>query len=969
MAKKKIKTGNIITLVIMCVIMIALIVGDVVCSINAQAITNLLCGTGLNFEGEEVEEAMAVSDELVQDIADESIILLKNDNDTLPLKSTQKKLNLFGWGATDKGFVLTGHGSGAARISAEKKVTLSQGLKASGFEINETLLEKFVFKNGNNWMLTNDKEDAAFYDEMMPQAKEYSDTAIVVFTRFSGENQEVPYTNQNSHNWAKDTTRTHLELSKGEEMMINKVKNNFGTVIVIFACSNPMEMGFVEDSKIDAVLSVGMLGQSGTKAIGRILKGDVNPSGKTADTHPYDQQMNPSWANDRRDENHETNGVTLNNHVHYVENIYVGYKWWETAAVTGYYDSVSNAYGTGYDGVVQFPFGYGLSYTDFTWTVKSVSTEGQQVTSKKTEITVEVEVKNVGEVAGKDVVQVYATPPYYTGQIEKAHVNLMAFEKTKLLEPNESETLTLTFDLYDIASYDSYDKNENGSATYELDAGTYHIKVMDDAHTLAACEKADTTFELPNALRYKLDPVTKRVVKNRFTGESAYAGVPVDGNTEGNAYGSFITYLSRADFAGTFPKTRTPNRNESLLTNVTKTWYTGYDDEATMPVTNVDKGMRLWTKADGSNATLDDLKGQGDTDLKFNKELALKLANYNAPEWDDFLNQISLAEMKNLVESSGYGTDAILSVGKAFNREFDGPSGFQPNYGAVADDTFFTGFPSEINIAATWNKKLSYQFGRAIAQEGNATGLSGWYAPEVNLHRSPFSGRYFEMYSEDSVLSGIMASQTIMGAKSLNTYCFLKHFALSEAGINPTLLYTWLPEQALRETYLKPFEIAVKKGEANAIMSAFNRVGPIWAGGSKPLLTDILRNEWGFRGVVLTDWSTGDGYMNTQQGIRAGNDMWLNPNDVNGIPLRTDNVVEMSRARNACKNMLYTICDTYSYFQEASEGQDITMAQTNKVFAWWIPLLVGINVIVVGIIVWQAIVVFVPFKKKEHAAK
>lgn len=955
----KIRFGQIITIIISAIAIAVLIVADSICSFYAQSITNLLCGTGLKFEGEEVDTALALGDELVRDIGDESIVMLKNENNTLPLKTDERAVNLFGWASTDNGFLLTGGGSGAASIQWQKKVTLRAGLEQNGFKVNSELLDKYsAFCNARDDKqadvdpVTLIEPNKDFYtDEVIAQAKEFSDIAIVTIARWGSENMEIPY-DQHKYKYSDDETRTYLQLSTEEEDMLEIVKANFSKVIVLIDTCNAMELGFLDDEGIDAALFVGMLGQSGTDSIGHILTGEESPSGRMVDTYAYDFSTNPSFADKRR------NG----NHIHYTEGIYIGYKWYETAWHDGYYEKQ----GLDYEDVVQYPFGYGLSYSNFEWNVDSISSENAEITNKYTQIEVKLTVTNNGPEEAREVVQLYASAPYTPGGIEKPYISLVAFDKTEKLEVGQSQQLTLTFDLYDIASYDCYNKNGNSVTAYELDAGEYKLMLMNDSHNLNPCDKAETKFTLPNTITYKLDPDTKQIVKNRFTGETAYAGVPIDGSTAGEP----VKYLSRADFDGTFPKTATPNRSDSLIKSAQTYVYDGYDN-VEKPTVGADNGLRIWTREDGSDATLEDLNGTSNVSLKLNTELVKKLgANYNDPQWNDLLDQITADELFNLVECSGYGNDAMVSIGKANNRDYDGPSGLQWNVGHVGDTGAWTGYPSQMNVGCTFSKKLAFEMGRAVGNEATVTGISGWYAPGVNLHRSPYNGRYFEYYSEDGVLSGYLAAYVIRGAKSVNVYCYLKHFALSEMGKNPRDLNVWLTEQTLRETYLRPFEIAVKEGEANGMMTAFNRVGATWAGGSKPLLTDILRTEWGFRGVVVTDWSTGDGYMNPTQGVRAGNDTWLNPNNVNGAPLSRNSDTDLYLARQAAKNMLYTIFDTYCYYDDydPADGEftaSVGIRSVDKVFPWWIPVLVGMNVIVAGVVIWRVLAAFLPKRKKE----
>ena len=982
----KFKVKHYLVLFAMIVLAVAMIVGNCICADNAQAITNLLCGTGITFDGEEIKQVTAQSDALVQQICEEGIVMLKNEGGEngkgiLPLASDNRKLNLFGWSSCDNGFLLTGGGSGAAPIKWDKRETLVSGLKKQGFEVNTSLIEKYAAFCGGRYDYADSDDPVTliepgrdFYtDSIINDAKAFSDTAVITLSRWGSENMEIPYY-QKKYKAVRDNSRTYLQTSTEEDALIELVTANFDKVIVLLNLSNSMELGFLDNPKIDAVLSVGFCGQSGTNAIGKILKGDVNPSGHAIDTYVKDHKSNPSFANNRKEADN----------IHYAEGIFIGYKWYETAfadklkhTVNGVtYDYSSEE---GYKNVVKYPFGYGLSYTTFEWNVESVTyvsgedeqpLENTKITNKSASVRVNVSVTNTGDRSGKEVVQLYACPPYIKGGIEKSALTLVDFAKTSELKPGMSETLTLEFDLYDMASYDCYDKNDNGVTAYELDAGKYSIKLMNNAHEINPCENAETSFTLENGFTYKLDPKTKQIVKNRFTGDAAYGGVPIDGSTAGGT----VTYLSRNDFAKTFPVTATAPLTGGAVKTANKFIYSGYDG-VTAPEQGKDGNIKIWTREDGSAASRDDLEGTSGNTLKLNEELVLELGkNYNSEQWDALLNQITIPELFNLVESSGYGNDAMISIGKAFNRDYDGPCGLSFPYGSIAPDASWSAYMSQTMLGATFSKQLAFAMGRAVGNEGATTGVSGWYAPGVNLHRSAFNGRFYEYYSEDGVLSGVLASYVIKGSTSANLYCYLKHFALSEMGVNPRSLNVWVTEQALRETYLKPFEIAVKDAEANAMMTAFNHIGGTWAGGNRALNNDILRSEWGFKGVVITDWSRGEDFMLPKQGLRAGNDIWLNPSDTVNNPLDRKDPVNIYLARNSAHNMLYTICNTYYRYKnyDPADGEfvaNVGIRNVNKVFAWWIPVLVVVDVLIFGIIIFEIVWTLLKARKLYKSEK
>ena len=977
-------TKKIINLASIGLVAAGLIGGNIAAYINSGAITQILCGTGVSFDGAEVERSQALGDELCKDIGREGIVLLKNAEKsngkrTLPLSEDITKVNVFGAQATDSLFLLRGVGSGSSTINQNKKVTLLQALKNFNVEYNETLINSYKSKPLSKAEKSYDMVEYSrnFYtQDMIDQAKNYSNTAIMVLSRTGGENMgEIPtsQTIVTESGTSTDSSRTYLDTTVHEEALMKLLRENFENVIVLVNTANNMHLNALEGDEVDAALFVGLSGQSSATAIPELIwgykvndKGEkelLSPSGKVTDIYSYEPDTQPSFVNREKQ----------NNHIQYVEDIYYGYKWYETADAEGYWNDVDNQYGKGYDGVVQYPFGYGLSYTEFEWKIVEDGTlPNGTVLSKYSPIEVKVEVTNVGEYPGKDVVELYVTPPYKEGEIEKAHVNLMAFAKTTTLKPGETQYLTLKFNPYDMSSYDCYDKNNNGNARWELDAGDYEVKLMTDSHNMKS-DELSLTYKVPEGgIKYNLDPKTKQIVKNRMTGETAYSGVPIDGST----VGAETSYLSRSgNFANVPTKHAKTPSNSSEVSRAANYFNTIYDGQS-MPTTGVDSGLRLVTLEDGTKASLSDLKGETGKTLKINEELFEDLSKYNSATWDTLLNQMTTKELTDIVEIGGFRTIAVESIGKPQVLDCDGPAGFNQNVMNIGPEkqSQWTAYPSETLIGCTWNAELAYRIGLSMGVEASATGISGWYAPGVNLHRSPYTARNFEYYSEDGVLSGKLAAETIRGAKHNGLYCYLKHFVLSEPGPNPSALNTWVTEQNLRENYLKPFEIAVKEGGANAIMSAFNRVGANWAGASYPCLTQILRTEWGFRGVVLTDWSPGGGVgaMNPGQGVRAGNDIWLNPNEVNNAPLSESNPVDVYCARKSAKNILFTYIDTYvsakKYAALPDDQKDdrynveVGVKVVEAVDAWWIPLLIGIDILAAALLgLWA----FLVLKKKE----
>lgn len=951
MSKKLVK--RIVLGVVSVILVVVMIVGNIIINNYAYILNQVFAGDTTDYGGASAE--LEEGDEVVQRLGEESMVLLKNEESFLPL-SKDTKLNLFGWAATDQGFLLVGGGSGGTVIAEANKVTLTKALTEEGVEYNEALLASYsaisstdADKNSNSpdSMAALANPDGSFYTaDKMSQAKSFSDTAVVVLSRFSGENaSQTELIDIGTYK-----NGTFLELTANEKAMLDALEsNNFNVIVLLNTCNN-MELGFLEDYDcIKAALYVGLPGQSGALAIPRILYGTVNPSGRTADTLAYDYQTNnPTYLNARY----------VNNSMAYAEGIYVGYKWYETADAEGYFDSVSNSYGTGYDGVVQYPFGYGLSYTEFSWEVKSINWS-PDTDDMSTEVTyeIEVEVHNDGDVAGKDVVELYFTPPYAEGGLEMAEVNLLAFAKTPVIQPNSSETVTLTFTAYDLASYDV-----SGNGSYKVAVGDYYVKLMKNSHEAAnMVDNASNSYLLySTGLEYTTDPVTGEVVENRFTGSNAYADTPIDGST---MIAGGVEYLSRANGFANYNNIVAGSPNSSVNT-VGRYEYDGYDNaDLTGIEYGVDSGLYLVQveNEDGtySRATEDQLNGlDEEANLVINEELMDELVDYDSDTWNDLLNQLSQSDIANLIGKGGFRTIALYSVGKPKCVDRDGPAGFNMGVTNPNTETKWTGFPTESLIGCCWNTQLTYAMGIAQGKVASATGLQGWYAPGVNLHRSVYNTRNYEYFSEDAVLTGDLAAQIVKGAKENNLYCYVKHFAVSEAGANPNDKNTWLTEQALREIYLKPFEVCVKEGGANGMMSAFNRVGAVWAGSNHALLTDVLRGEWGFRGSVITDWYQ-PSYMDYTRGVKAGNSLWLDGSTDKAADLDFNDVGTAYAARQAAKDILYTYVVTIT-------AVSVTATPTSGLF---IGLWVGLNVLLAAGLVTCIVFICLPSKKGKKDKK
>lgn len=972
------KKGKIISGIFIGLLALVGIGANVAAGVLSDAISIYLNGYGNDFSNLNTED----SDKLCQEIAGEGIVLLKNENNCLPLKDVTA-VNVFGWGGSDGGFIVSGAGSGSsADRGSGQKVTLLQAFENKGISTNPDLNNMYkeycsARDNTNYWNAAYPffnliEPPASEVEPLMDSALAYSDTAIVVISRLGGEGQDLPHT-QKKKNLPEDTTRTYLELSTEEEEMLAMVETaGFTNVIVLLNTTNAMEVGFLEDENINAALEVSALGQSGAESIVDVLTGEINPSGKLVDTYAYDLETAATYANcpNCREVDSDQGGIKSytdgGNYIDYQEDIYVGYRWYETADAEGYWDDIDNEYGQGYDGVVQYPFGYGLSYSSFDWKIDSVSPANGSTITPDTEITVKVWVTNTSTLPGKDVVELYYSAPYTKGGIEKSAVCLCDFAKTQELEEAGEDTkcaqlVTLTLTGRDMESYDAYDKNGNGFKGYELEAGDYVLSLQSDAHHRKETTdgKNTLTYHVEEDYQLSEDETTGYTVENRFTGASSDDGVSIDGSdSDAN-----ITYLSREDFASTFPVRTTERRTKtSAIKALGNHWLSDKSDTEEMPVT-------------GSTATDYQLYDGEEPNTDFLCELG---EDYDDPTYEDLLDQMSVSDLNLMVEGCGYRTPEIDSIGKPEFLDLDGPSGLNDTNMSSDTKAKWTSFPVETALAQSWNKNLAYTFGLAVGREAGETGVGGWYAPACNIHRSPYDGRNFEYYSEDPYQSGIFAAETIRGATNNGLYCYVKHFAVNETENGRSGLYTWLTEQSLREIYLKPFEIAVKKGSANAVMSSFNRLGATWTGGSYSLLTEVLRNEWGFRGTVLTDYSSGGDYMNVDQGLRAGNDTWLNGLRTNSVQGHDDksSATALTCARRAAHDVIYTYCNTVYRQKRHAEnpGEDtIKVDVGGKTAATpshsWVWILVAGDVVLFGgLLTWAYFAYFHKGKKREEEA-
>ena len=888
---------------------------NMICFGPMATLIGLATGNG-TLSDETNEEAAEVAEEIMED----GIVLLKNES-LLPLNET-KKLNIFGWESINPAY--GGAGSGGINDLYDI-VSLNQGLENAGFSINQELVDFYNNYGADNpemsiqkqsWTLPEPPVDT-YSDELIKSAKEYSDVAVVVLSRKAGEgHNDIPmdvrkaaYDNNSDEYDDFPEGEHYLQLSQTERDMVDMVCSNFDNVIVVYNGANQFELGFADEyPQIKSVVWCPGTGNVGFNALGKVFSGEVNPSGKTPDTFIYDMTTAPWWNNAEKTEytnladlavegmNAGTAQVYAPAFTNYVEGIYVGYKYYETAAQEGAID---------YDKTVQYPFGYGLSYTEF-------EQKMGELEEKDGQISVDVEVTNTGDVAGKDVVEVYYEPPYTNGGIEKSSANLIEFAKTDLLQPGESQTVTVTFSIEDMASYD-----ENHAKAYVLEKGDYAISINSDSHTVLD----QKTYTADKDVVYKGE-------NKRASDDTAATNVFEDAKGD-------VTYLSRADhFANYEEATAAPASAElgepyvseyHLNSNFDKTTY--LNDEDVMPTTGADNGL-----------TLADMRD----------------ADYDDPRWEKLLDQLTVDEMANMIAMAGYQTAAMDSVGKVATLDFDGPAAINNNFTGVGS----IGFPIEVVVASTWNKELAQAWGECMGKISQEMGAEGWYAPGMNTHRTAFGARNYEYFSEDGVLAGNMGAKAVEGARKYGVYSYIKHFALYEG--NAKMVSVWSNEQAIREIYLKPFEISVKQGGANAVMVSWSFLGDKWTGESSNLMNTVLRDEWGFRGMALTDFfrNNGHGFMNADAALANGVDAMLSTfnGEENNVanPEHPTSVLQM---RNACKNVMYTVVSSWAY-----DGEHEETGMEN-----WKKAGIGIDIVIALFMAGMEVLVIRGYKKRKNA--
>ena len=942
---KPISTGKAVLIYIICAVLIAaMMVGNYFADAYRELITVYFSGSGT--------VSSEASETLCLEIEREGMVLLKNEG-LLPL-AEKSAISVFGQDSVD--FVYGGAGSGS--VDASRAANLKQALEAAGFSVNPTLWDFYAAGPGKSYRKTTPDETGAgqfavnevpvslYTDEVKNSFALYGDAALVCIGRSGGESSDIPTAPLPSGS-------LYLQLDKDEMDMLSLACGSFDNVVLLLNSNNPLELGFLDDpayTGVKAVIWCGGVGQTGIYAIGEVLAGTVNPSGRLVDTYAYDSLSAPSAVNLGDYTITNSNIDHGNKYLVYAEGIYVGYRYYETR----YEDAVlgqGNAGGYDYSSTVQFPFGYGLSYTDFDWS-------GYTVDERDDSFEVSVTVANRGNRAGKDVVEIYLQSPYtdYDKQngVEKASVVLSGFAKTGTLEPGASETVKVTVPKELMKSYDPY-----GAGIYIVDAGDYYVAVGRNAHDAlnnilaakgyTAAQGMDqdgdaamawkTTVNRMDSSTYSVSSATGAAISNRFD------------DVDIRYYDGGFTYLSRSDWEGTWPETyqggswQAPNALLNDLIWKRSTEVIGSGSE------------RMPAFEQNSGKTVSDLVGTA----------------YGDKAWKELAEQLTLNQTLRLVRLGGYATIQLDAIGLPATQDKDGPSGIS---GTLVGGQSATAYPVEVVMASTWNTELIHRLGESVGDDSVATGVAGWYAPGVNIHRSPYSGRNFEYFSEDGFLSGQISAAEVQGTRSKGVLTYMKHFALNDQETNRYGAAFFANEQAVREVFLKGFEYTVTQGDTNGVMASMNRIGATWSGSHKGLMTKVLRDEWGFEGCVITDQASVPAmfYQDMVSGLAAGTDLWLNTNknywqlnaykEIDGtVTDWTANAAVMANAQRAAENVIYAVSTTNA-MKDAGKAAAPAL--------WEIGLTI-LSIIIYGggllLIVWTTLRLAKTLKAKPKAAK
>ena len=971
---------------------------------NEGFITNALCHVDTGGAKNSMGERLAV------EIEQEGIVLAKNDDNVLPLSKDNKVINVFGYDAIQ--WVISNSGSGSAGAgSSQKTWGLLEALDEKGVTYNQEVINYY-----KNWATPRDRGIASYgqttynnvyrltnpslsnnsdFRTVYDNASSDTDTAIVVIGRWGGEHIDPPHTQINNYNSAKSTNpdRGYLEITEEEEELLTEVGQDYDKVIVIINSVNTMQMDFMTNiDGLDACLLVGPTGTVGARAIPQVLYGDINPSGRTADTWPMNHRYNPAYwtvgyfshgeGNTYPDipaaaELSNRNAVAGNGYgvfADYLEGIYVGYKWYETAYAEGYWEG--DPY-NGYDNVVAYPFGHGLSYTTFSWELNAVEPGNNSEIIENEEIKLQVRVTNTGSRAGRDVVEVYLAPQYYEGEIEKSAVQLVGFKKTKLLMPGENEIVPITVKTRDFLVFDSYDDNDNNHAGYELDRGTYELKLMTSAH-VAKAGAGTVKYTVSNTINVDEDPETGNEVKPLFTnndlGDTAIDGVSCDGKSINEP----VNFMTRENFAPLLTSIN-PNRswNPGIVTCDDNSKPTAYSTKMANDWDNAT--VDVFGKATKQDSAPTFGKNTGQLVFDSNNQITelgkILAQDFDAPEWEAVLDQVTWDEASTVYKESSYDRPGFTSIGmKSHYYDAEGASQVA---GDLDGGRRNTAYPDPCVQGQCWNEYMCYQFGLSESKDMILSGKDYLYGPASNIHRSPYGGRHAEYHSEDGFLASRCLSNVTKGLADGGKNGFIKHFALNDTEYHRVGLFVWCTEQAVREIYLKPFETAIKEGNCVAVMSSFNRIGAVWTGGSQALLQGVLRNEWGFKGMTITDYTENGTLQDSNQMLRAGGNYVLSSSNFNEISQNNATNRYKWQLRQSAKHIIWAnvkVAYTNFVYNSDASNKAIVSSSSKAPWVWWKPLLHCAEALVIVSLAFGCLAALMPsdpefrahlFKKKS----
>lgn len=985
---------SLISKIISCIVMVVLIVGVVIGNVVAYSFELQLDALLVPqiTDDSSVSAAQQEGQKIASQIMSEGAVLLDNRNGVLPLSiKDDKKVNVFGYSSVDWIYGAMGNGtSGMVTPDSgmSKLVDFVKALKRYGISTNAEIqnmykswCEPFIgVEQANSYDKTTvmkicEAPMSAYSTELKANAEAYSKTAFVLISRTNTESWDQP-SNQPKRGPGQttDSTRNWLELTVEEEALLTYVGGAYEKVVVILNVANVFDCSFMEKiAGIDALVYVGHTGTQSVSAVPALLYGEKNFSGKTVDTYAYEyNKTSPAGLDHWFGNGSYSNG---GHGVDYIEGVYVGYKWYETADYEGVWRNVDNVYGKGYNGVVQYPFGHGVSYTTFDWEVQSVSPAAASEIAPDGQIKIDVKVTNTGEVSGRDVVQAYVTLPYKQGGVEKSYVSLVGYAKTDDLAPHATQVVTIEIDVEDFTTYDCYDKNQNGHAGYELEDGEYQIKLMENSHDIKKVNFVGGQQNVDAVVKYNVttthkithDPYTGKEVKNLFTGDTAIDGASLDGKNSQNDAG--IPFMTRADFDEnyTIPQRTAALRTRKLAANEKAQYgYSAAQGTAWDNATGVDEfGNAIPTTKPTWGAN----NGMKVTENGQVNQLGLELgANYDDPRWQTLLDQLKMDEVVEMISHASSGNKAVASVGKPRLYSYDSIVQMKGFTGTPRG----TGNPSTIVLAQTWNKKLAYNYGLSFGKEMTTLGVQSVYGPGVNIHRSAYGGRNFEYFSEDTYITSEMVCRVIRGLQNRGRSVELKHLALNEQEAGRSMCCTWLSEQAFREIYLRPFQRAIQEENCTGLMTAYNCVGSRWAGGSIALLTGVVRGEWQFKGTIDTDWTT-SAVSSADEQLRAGGDLAMADNlgEEHALTYNANSTARLQhRLREATHHVLYgwlSAAYQESQWDPKVDGQTAATSFVIEGWKWWKVCITAIDVTVgFGCAIWL-VALFVPKKQKEMA--